>query len=530
MRIALTLSIIFLISAPAHAVDRSLQAFAAACMFATFESRTNKPYYPPGWDTAGIKREVRPQGLDALRSVTRRGVITVVEGDRPTDPAALEGLQMLYGTEMYFTGDHPLGMPYRVMGGLVLHPGYSPRLARVLRGEMNPHLGYTHLVPILGDKWFEYLYASQMLPGSMGKTFRAREMLMQPEFAAAAEKLHSIRDELRSLRPGESPAEWVAEHQKRLEDAINTFLDTGEKLFPDGVFIKQRVEWQTGDAKKQLSSKKRRTEEWTREYLSDLLDIHAELGFHKENPASERMQNKIGELEGRRGTKFVNSLLFSPQDLLVQEKLPLRMSGKFMDEWRVTFIDGQVLTVVPRYGWEYSPQKAAEVSAFFKEFSSKASHEFKYLSGGADVAFTTDGKPKLIELNTGAEAGGVMPEFDPVNSNLNLSALLGKPTPLVQKLGGLFQAPVEEQAAFVRGAKAYFEGLGLKEEARLNDSADYVLVYFRDRYLQEWDKGKHTKKEARSILSKLKKIDKGSTPSGKEIIASAEAYLGLTPE
>ena len=239
-------------------------------------------------------------------------------------------------------------------------------------------------------------------------------------------------------------------------------------------------EFQTGDAAKMITTANIDVRRLVADFAGDVPRLARLAGGARGDWLASRSVQRVIADDCARGTGVLWALLVSPQSLMVQQKLPLARTplGAAL-EFRVDFVDGQAMHVTPRHSLEYLPEQGRAAARFLDAFfrSPRLPAAIRRLSGGADVAFTVDGKPKLIELNFGPESGYRDWDQYVVDANLWMEGLTGRPTLMTEWFERLARTPLRRQRQFFAG---------LPRDALLKKAVASTFVWFRDRTLDRW--------------------------------------------
>jgi hypothetical protein len=197
-------------------------------------------------------------------------------------------------------------------------------------------------------------------------------------------------------------------------------------------------------------------------------------------------------------------------------------------EFRIDFIDGEAVHGRHRFGHEYLPDEIRAAKEFLNDFFRHAPPELRQLAGGADVARLVDGSYLIIEFNFGGSSGTLMPHFFIVESNLYISALQGKPTPLIQSFEATFKQGTGAQNTYL---KSLTRERFVWEKKNLSDlSAVEAGQWFRDKHLQNWQKNP-SRDHARTTLNNIRELFEGLGVEDREtfdrLIAGAQSYLSI---
>jgi hypothetical protein len=420
-------------------------------------------------------RGTRAHGIAALRSAVRRsGITTVLPYKKPDSPAALAALEFLYGTSLVFAGDLPDHAPIIRMASVVLHPGNSAQTANRVRGEINPHLGYDRLHGSL-DKWREFQFAESTHAGVMPTTWLASSHPFWDKGSHREQAAHLRLTLDLTLKHHQMLSSAQGEE---LQSFVQQFLHASGEGLPHGAFIKHRLACDTYGTGRLITSKGSDSGALVQEFISDLGKFLSTLPADK--PVTEEDLATYLLVEGSQWSLFVADLFFRPERIIVQEAIVIARTPRNVPmEFRVDFIDGEPLLTCARHSLEYLPEEMQRASTIIREFFAKAQPQYRYLSGGADVAITEDSGPRIIEFNFGAESGFMNLG---IAANTYASKLLGHPTPLLKLLHKIVSAPLPEQQALLR--EVNHSVLAHPEVDRVQE----VYAWVRDRYLEAWSK------------------------------------------
>ena len=152
------------------------------------------------------------------------------------------------------------------------------------------------------------------------------------------------------------------ELQRRCQTLVDHFLLIAKQLFPAGAFVKYIAEYQTGDRGKILHTSQHR--QYGRSFLADVKKSDRELGDTKFD--SRRYQESL-ERPFRSTTQVVRSLLLSPKDIIVQERMAIAKSadGRHNREIRVDVVQGVPVNAVGRYDVDYAGVGNVDVDPWF---------------------------------------------------------------------------------------------------------------------------------------------------------------------
>ncbi len=454
----------------------------------------------------------RPRGIRALGAVGRHEGVTTVLGFVAPSPEAARATEMLHGTPVVYVGGHPAGAPPRQLGGLALHPGNTFRSANGARARVNPHLGYGRLHGSL-DKWTEYLFTESVQPGIMGRTLRLCDLpgLDDAPFAALREQVRAGLARARgALDAGEEAA---------LRRLFRAQWDAVRRAFPAGAQIKHVLGCGTGDRATAITDAAD-PDALVSRYLA-ALDRCA-----REEAAALASEEALSlHLVGRPDVPgmVVHDSVTRPHRVIAQETLALARTalGEPL-EFRVDFIDGEPLGSHLRMTGELYPEEGRRCARALHDLFARAPRSHRYLCGGADVALGADGRPRIIELNFGAESSFMKAG---VFANVYASRILGRPTPLLALLEELFHTPLATQRAFLEGIEA--TALAHPEA----DATYGVSYWLRERHLDAWDQhpdpgaAEVTRAALRSLCAVRSPGDDKDRADIDQLLLGAEDYL-----
>lgn len=484
-----------------------------------------------GWK--GLSRPFfgsRPRGIAALRErINREGLYTVVSYSAPASRKERLQNDILYGGRVVYAGDTvPPGKI--IERGVALHlPGKShPTVAfNAFKAAVNPYLGYGYLHAILSSKLTEYRFAEAVSPGAMpaGRSYEdfARASLLPDHFGP---RRLALKEELdRIARQGSITDVEEASLREKLARLADEFLSATERAFPGGAFVKNFGEFLTGDYETQIMSFDHDASAMAGEFVARLRVALKKNGTPG-GFADPKLQARFKRAYHNTGAKFLNTLLVSPERLLVQkkERIAKTAAGKNL-EVRVEFIDGEPLAALNRYGDEYLGEELDEAMAALGRFFARAPEPFRYLAGAADLAKLEDGRWVIIEFNFGNESGTLEPRIAPLGSNMTRSVLLGRPTPLIARFETAFQKGLPAQKRLLRSLRAKDWGfLSSLDDLPLPDAAEW----FRNRHLSRWRENP-TRENAERTLGDLRKLFDGLDAKNKNILPGllkgAEDYI-----
>ena len=473
---------------------------------------------------------IRPRGLAAIREHARQhGITTVVFGARPKTAAEVAAFEFRYGTKVVFMDDFKNAAGITREKGVVLHPGEPVPLANVYRGGINPHMGYGVLHGKL-SKWHEYEFADTVLPGLMPQSLRSDSLPSGKGLFFETNRTH-LDGVIAGLN--RSGGEIHNANAALLKQKLREFFHAADDMFPDGAFIKQIDEAATADSGKILTTfdlkagvapertwQARKVNSLVSKYLYAVKKIRKEAGRPDLALDTKEFSEALVAMDVPEAA-FVHKFLFQPKNIMIQKRIRLATTpqGHIM-EFRVDFVDGEAVRSLTRHSREYLPKKAAEAEEVINSFFRSAPEEFRYLSGGADVAFAKNGKAVLIEFNFGSESWFIMASNEPVSANIYVSKILGRDTPLINELRIISKQPASAQ-------REYMVNFGKKYDP---DSVDGACLWLRDRMLERWSRNP-TPETGKQVLNDVRALAYATDLDGSEvrdIITTTDQYIQRT--
>lgn len=486
-------------------------------------------FYEPNWkDLKYPQLTPRPRGLKALQELIAQEGLYIATEETITDRAAYIGL---FGVAPIPLPAGPASRPMKVRG-VVLHPsnvGDSARLLNKVHGSANPHLGWGNLHGLLDrNKYLEYILAESVQPGimahtenfailkqhgSLSKTYIENRLTLKEALNKIVAQKNSLTSEQReSLR-------------EQLLGLVNELFSNLRKDFPEGGYIKNYGDFATADLGTQITTFSTPTkpivDEFLRRFEQSLHEIYTQgLSFDTIDFQSRMLSNKW-ELGGI----FLNKLLLKDDEFLIQSRVKIARTELGAPlELRVDFVDGEPVHTRARFSNEYLPIEINGAASVIRNFFERAPEEYRYLSGGADVALLEDGTWSIIEFNFGNMSGSLDPRHFPVDANLFYSKLANKQTPFIHELETIFNAGPKAQLSYLmklHHVRPIFRKTDLSEI-----SVAEVGKYFRDRYLQQYDLNPSASK-ATEVLGEIHQILQPweEQEDVSNLIKGAEYYL-----
>jgi hypothetical protein len=437
----------------------------------------------------------RPRGIKELRKViNEEGLFTVIERNRPLSEKAVAIDELRTGTKVVYKND-VLGDPAEARG-VFLHP-VAPDLMKKIRGRVNAQEGRGDFNKIFDHKGAEYVFAETLVPGSMSKTVFGSDLIN-----IKGKKVSKLTQSLNFLDRIENAS---SEDVSTLEELLHDFFRISKAEMKGPAQIKHVKEFQTGD-RDEIVTTASDPDTLILPFIDFLKNLPHKI---KTLPLAHPKIQKVITNKGDRATKIINSLLVHPEDLLVQRQLDLKktFSGTPL-EFRVDYLDGEPLAVSGRHGWDYnSAEDKMAAMKFVSDFFKNAPTPFKHLSGGADVAFTKDGKIKFIEFNIGCESGFLEPEVSPVHLQTYISNLTGKLTPKLTELIDVLDQPWNSQ-------KKFFQNLS--RDPLLKEKPEEVLRWFCDQSIDRW-KNHPTLSSKNKLLAEIEELSE-TMPGEKDVL------------
>lgn len=381
---------------------------------------------------ARIRETIRKTGLTLVYDLDITGMKpakiqllrnTLGEGTR-IDAEGKFAIKVVFASELNYSGRAD-GAPDPIYKrGVVLHIGVEPVLANLIQGlDGNISLGHGLLHGLFDNKVREAELVAKIDPKAMGKFVVGTEVLRgQGEMTALRSKLLDELKTLTNTRRRPSP-----QLTRSLETLALDFIQRAGKLNGDS-FVKYAYESGTGDYQGMVTTFHAEpsvlAEKIVARFLKDLAEVRirtdkvlrseraSKPGQKDQIPAHLLFDDPIFIQEMRNldngFTSFLNALLFKPEHILVQAKVPtMKLPSDKIAEYRVHFLDGKAIQVIPRNGYDYVPELEALAAKTIEDFFARKQTpaKYRYLMGGADVMVGPDGTAKIIELNAGASSG-----------------------------------------------------------------------------------------------------------------------------
>ncbi len=488
----------------------------------------------------------RPRGLAYLRQEIAKGGLRSVFfdlfGDRPLARRdTKERMERFYGTPLVAVTRGESRARAERVPGVLLHSspvGWDVPPMNSVRGDVNPHMGFGLLTPLLSDRVNEFHAVDAVWPGLMPPAESVADMLasgaVPPAWEAERQRVRRILNAV--IGAGRAPTEAErAELKQALVGLVQGFMTAVQGRFPKGAFLKNYGECTTGDLGIQITSFHYNVDNLVGQYMGQFGDLSGSFGWYAREAAqsgrqaidSPELLNQLNFKVFATGTKFITKLLSSPGDLLAQERMKIAKTPLgFNKEIRVDYIDGEPVCARARFSHEYLREEEEEALAVMRELFARAPEELRYLCGGADLVKLEDGSWKLVELNPGPYSGSIAARVFPIETNRFVSVLQGKPTWLMAELEALCGKPPEEQ-------RAYFKAMHTEEEKWQKRGLEEISVaevakYVRDRALDRW-RQEPTRENAEKTLAALREAFEGvNSPTVRDLallVRGAEDYL-----
>lgn len=457
--------------------------------------------------------------IASLLKAGQKGV-TILE-DRPMNSDTAE----LYGVKFAYKSSDQA----KKIKGVVLHlseVGDEPSNKTSLLGDRNPFLNEEKVLKLVQQNKAEELKVAQaidpsVMPGvaSYNQFFTSKEL---KTINSAREKLFDLFKQLKHP---------ISEKQKltfenRLYVFVKDYLDLIQKKSPRGAYVKNYGEYASGDLGSPVTSFSASPKQITQEFL---LWYYQAIQTHPGKIFDSRIiQDYLSQRSFSNFTRFVRQLLVEPSVLLIQQNIELAQTqqGATM-EFRVDFMNGKAISSRMRFGLEHYPDEMKKAMAVVDDFFAKAPKEIQALSGGADVALTLDGRWIMFEFNFGGTSGTLYAEYYPFESNQIFSYLLGRPTPLLNKLSELSKLSAHEQNEFIKKQKhekPVWWKFAISEISQL----EWAKV-LRDEYLKKWSQSANKASEVEELKNNLHELifELGShgNMDFKRLLETADDYI-----
>lgn len=481
--------------------------------------------FEPNFD-AGL----RPRGIAALQEIARKRGVKKFYSGYTLSREESKIFDRWQGTKMVGPGREPK----KQVDGVMIHAlsiGENLNVMNRVRGEVNPFEGYANLAGILDlDKRIEYEVAEAIYPGIMPRT----ETLSQLREA----KQISTEFETKRLAALAQVREWIERKQNlskeersalqtQPRDLVESLFVEVRKIFPEGAYFKNFGEFASGDLGNSVTtfaaSSKHIADEFLRRVERAISD--SRLHFAKK---SSQFDIPIPDDAWEIGSLFVKKLLLAHETIVAQQRVVIdKTELGYPFEMRIDFVDGEAVIGRTRFSLEYQPEAIEKASSIINEFFKRAPEEFRYLSGGADVARLSDGRWVVIEFNFGPYSGTLAPEYYPIESHQYVSILQGQKTAFLKELEAVYQAGQDARIKKLKSLKHIRSVWWRHEESEA--SVEDIGRYFRDRMLQDWAAQGADPSQAQATLDAIRSLFAAyEIEPVKRLIESAEHYVRRT--
>jgi len=461
--------------------------------------------------------------LEIQREAQTHGTTFVVPSSGRHVKGQSQREKILYGAPViHVRASNPPSEPIE-LDGVVIHLGDAKELSKYYRGKINltRDVG-TSKFKLEDNKWNEYVFAESIMPGVMPRSVNGKDLIEKfnkDEFFAQEKIARDLFNAyLKSDRVTPSVAETSAIHH-----LAKLFFVAANQEFPNGAFIKNIAEAQTGDAKDLIRTFKDSSDVFSQKFIDDITKLK------KENKGKKFALDKDFEIElsyvDHSASSFIFSLLTNPRAVMVQEKLDVAQIEGANAEVRVNFASGIVTSAETRETLGYMPEQLDQAKRFLTQFLEKIPVSRRKISGGADIVILRDGSIKIIEFNFGAGSGDVDPPTEPISANIYLSGVTGASTVLLDSLESLFRKSLVKGNLVLKG----FSEKHVAEKKTLKDSSVVdIAEWLRDRYMKEWKKNP-TDENGLFYLAQLKNLLVYDNPAIQEkldhLYSSAKQYM-----
>jgi hypothetical protein len=393
-------------------------------------------------------------------------------------------LEELYGARIFFAGDLPADAGMVHLPGVVLHIGPGMHALKV-RGDSNPLLGQGQLLGQI-DKVTEARWILSVDPKGMAPSLSWQEVLEHQGGASSKFEAmdKSLRRDIEAFLAGKSEVSR-GQLESRVSAAIRECFSVSEREYPPGAYIKWRYDYATRESGGIVTTFDSDPGEMARVYVKDLVALRERHGSRMPiaNPSIDKELSESKSI-------IANSVIARPQDILVQQKLPLRETklGRMM-EFRVDVFDGHVVNTTVRSGFEYYPDEAAAAREKVRSFMEKNEGRYRYFTGGFDVALLDDGAAKpspksarIIETNPGSRSLNIDPTGSPVDANKALANFLGRPTPVLSEFEFAYEQGTEAQISLLKDFPGSPKNINIFSAMPAYEG----LIWLRDRTMEDW--------------------------------------------
>ena len=478
------------------------------------------------WRTFEADYGVRPLTDKEWQSAVNDGLWQVFDGEVPATDQEREALERFYGTKLLFLRE--AGAEGQQVPGLLLHPtdvGAEGIVFNRARGDADPHRFRGLLLPLVSDKYAEYIITEAVRPGFMAKTESYENLeaagLFEPGWAQAKDAFVARLQQVSRGRHGLTDGERQ-QLTYELQMLLRRFFRSVRGHFPEGAFFKNFGDFGTADLGTQITSfatsPKSVAGQFMRRFERTMVDGPRRLRKQGFAGAEFRLQMLSDPWE--MSTKFALKLLTDPGKILLQSRVRIaRTEQGFKREFRVELVQGRVMYSRTRFTHEYDPEGCSEAERVVAEFFASAPEALRTLSGGVDVAQLRDGRWVVMEYNFGSASGTYSPGYFPIHSNELMSRIQGRPTWLIEQLQSLAGRSLAEQQEYLRTRP-------VQKEKWWKEGVDDISAYeyarwLRDERLRRWRAGE----DGRPVADVLADIEAMISVLGADCREEAERLL-----
>ncbi|MBI3548717.1 MAG: hypothetical protein HY078_06655 [Elusimicrobia bacterium] len=445
--------------------------------------------------------------LASIRKAAKSGVTIVTVHSRPSTPEEVAEMERLYGARLFFSEDIPIDSPMIRLPGLVLHIGADAH-GLVVRGDLTLTIGHGRLLGSL-DKATEATWVRGVDPRYMAPSMTARTLLKKRDRGKFEARRREVKKKLEAFLAAEDGTGYYALRDD-FAALLKEFLVLAEKEFKKGAFLKWANDYASMEAESIITTFSTDPTAVADYYLDFLSAAKGEI----ETPrlGAVELDDESAEVA------VAHALMTKPADILVQERLDvLKTETGSNVEFRVDAWAGHAVNSAFRYGTDFYPEEAKGARRFVQRFLDRLSARDGWFSGGFDVVKVRPtpkkkqtrgysggdiGDFRIIETNPGTDSSMADSRAYPIDANVALSYLLGRPTPLIRRLETLYASPVEHQAKFLKRRRQETDEKGAFKDIPVYE----ILLWLRERAIADWNEHGGRARHAREILLHFKRL------------------------
>jgi len=470
----------------------------------------------------------RVYSLADIQRIAKDGVTIVVPIENPYSVKRLATEKKMYGALVthVITGKKRNPKATQTFPGVVIHLSEDADDEEILYSSVHGALDLTRdnrkvTKRLIDQKWREYKFVQSVQPGAMPRSVNLADLIQNRGGDNFVQLHENALSEVSQYMLSRS-REVSDRSRESIVKLVQLILDISREEFPDGAFIKNVAEVQTGDRDDMITTFKSSADVIADKFIRSLQKVKYSQTKRSRNFTSKGVNQELLLLDSS-STHFVLGILLSPETVMIQEKFEMGTLGGEPLEVRVNFAQGIAINAAPRYSYAYIPEHLNRAMEFINGFFKRLPDSKRRVTGAADIMFGKDGSPilktierkskrkskrKINELNIGSRGGSIYARMEAIMANDYISVILGRPTELFQFLEKIYQSGLEGQKKFIAPRKTKYNDSKL---TFYDLSVQEVSNWLKDRYLVEWQKNP-TSVNAQTCLTSLRSLLTHSDP------------------